>query len=110
VVPVVWRHAAPATVGVPDGRTLERVVCGALARVYPARAADVGAWLHADPEPPGTTTKATPTAWLAKWYAKALGAEFFTEVWRDEAVAIALIELLGEMGAWDPLLALVSEG
>lgn len=88
--------------GVPDTQTLERVVCLAFAKTYPARARHVELWLGSRPEPPSPTessAKEYPFSYLAGWHSKATSYEsFIRQIWEVEQVKQQLIEILEGAG------------
>lgn len=90
--------------GVPQKQTLERVVCLAMARAYPAAAASVAGWLSSRPEPPPLSEhlhKAHVASYMAGWYAGRDYQGVFTAVWQDARIAAELKMILQDTGAWD---------
>ena len=73
--------------GIPAQQCLERVVCTALARIYPNRAAAVAAWLDGRPEPLGALAKAHAWSFMAGWSADAGCDGFYRRLWADGGVA-----------------------
>ena len=97
---ILWHVSAPRSPGVPHKQTLERLVCAALASVYPARAAAVESWLTSRPDGPMAGPKEHAWSHMAGWYAKHHCEDFFREVWRDPSVADELEGRLRQSGAW----------
>lgn len=108
---VLWGANARAVAGVPEPlggvpqkQTLERMVCLAMARAYPAAAASVATWLDSRPVPPPLSEhlhKAHVASYMAGWYANRDYKGFFTAVWKDARVAAELETMLRDAGAWD---------
>lgn len=86
--------------GVPEQQTLERLVCLALARVYPGRAAALAEWLRTRPDPDGKDHKAHAWSFYAGWYTRHGTGFFYESVWKDAGVARELESMLRASGAW----------
>lgn len=94
----LWACEAESRHGVPDAHTLERIVCAAVAEVYPERAVAVQEWLDGRPAPPRSTAKAHSWSFMAGWYADLGCAAFLSSLWIDSSVAAALDALLATSG------------
>ncbi len=99
VHPVIWWTPDGPTQGVPSKQCLERLVCAALAQVYPGRAAEVEVWLSSRTDPPTATPKDHSWSYMAGWYAEHGCADFWQAVWRDDDVRAALLRRLTHIGA-----------
>ena len=97
---VPWFTDAPPDLeGVPAQQALERLVCAAMARVYPDRARALAEWIRSRPEPAGKEHKAHAWSFYAGWYTQHGTGFFFEALWKDDAVARELSRLLQEGGA-----------
>lgn len=98
--------AAPR-VGVPAQQCLERVVCAALATAHSSWAEHVASWLERRPDKPSSGEhKAHSWSYMAGWFAERGTDDFLQSLWRDEAIASALLSALAPTGALDALHAL----
>jgi len=98
---VPWFLDLPAPLdGVPQQQTLERMVCAALARVYPARAAALAEWIRGRPEPAGKEHKAHAWSFYAGWYTRHGTGFFYESIWKDASVAAELESMLRASGVW----------
>jgi len=95
-----WWASDPPDVQLPHQQTLERLVCAALAGVYPERARAVAAWLAGRPDPPKPDAKDHAWSYLAGWYADHGCEAFFKCLWDDPGVVSELRRRLEETGAW----------
>lgn len=99
----VWHCEDPATDGVPDAQTLERVVCAAIVAAYPLRGPSVQTWVAGRPDCPVPKDEVghKTLAWshMAGWYSRHGCGDFYRAVWRDERVATALEDRLTANGA-----------
>jgi hypothetical protein len=107
---VRWEAPEPASPGLPDQQSLERLVCSALAAVHPTRANAVQSWLSGRPDPPQPSSpKEHAWSYLAGWYAEH-GCEFFyTNLWKEDAVAAALKDRLQQANAWQIVEAIAAQ-
>ena len=97
---VVWRTASDAVgEGVPQQHTLERVVCSAVSRTAPDRAASVAAYLAATPLGRGGP-KEHAWSYMAKWHGENGCEDFYRQVWRDASISKALKDELERTGTW----------
>lgn len=95
-----WRSPDPVVPGVPAKQTLEQLVCSALARAYPQRAAAVEEWLASRPDPEATSPKHHSWSYMAGWFAEAGCDAFYRLVWQDDTVRPHLERQLKTIGAW----------
>ncbi len=103
----------PGTPGVPAKQTLERVVCAALAEVFPARAKAVQEWLDSRPAPPAASPKAHAWSYMAGWHPEKGCEAFLQLVWDPDVVpgvAEAIETRLRASGAWPVIEQLVATG
>lgn len=108
---VPWfTDAAPDLVGVPAQQALERLVCAAMARLYPDRARALAEWIRSRPEPSGKEHKAHAWSLYAGWYTHHGTRYFFEALWKDEAVAQELSRLLQQGGVWDVVRGVLGKG
>jgi hypothetical protein len=107
---VVWQCLdSQATVGVPAKQTLERLVCAALAEVYPRRAQAVQSWLDNRPKPPADSPKAFSWSHMAGWYPEEGGEAFLKLLWDEHVnpgLPAALQRRLEAGGAWNLIAGL----
>ena len=100
---VPWDSPGETRPGVPEKRTLERLVCDALAAARPEWAASVEAWLASrgvDPAAEPHRHKSAALSYYAGWYPKGGSFAFYEQVWGDPPVAAELERLLTQSGAW----------
>jgi hypothetical protein len=100
VILVRWEAPDPPTPGLPDQQALERLVSAALLAAYPRRGKAVQDWLDARPDPPPTDPKEHAWSYMAGWYAEHGCDDFYTHLWRDQAVVQQLESRLRSSGAW----------
>ncbi|MGE0431238.1 MAG: hypothetical protein AB7K09_13035 [Planctomycetota bacterium] len=105
-----WQSdCAPATRGVPEQQTLERVVCSALAVVWPDRADAVQTWL--DSRPGGVdSVKAASWSFMAGWFPDHGSEAFLKNIWGVPAVANELERQLALLPAWGLIDGIFAEG
>lgn len=98
---IVWRAPDPPSALLPPRQTLERLVCAALADIYPARLKAVTAWLASRPDPPAGERmhKTHAASHMAGWWSDRGYEGVFDVVWEDERVRGALVKRLEEVGA-----------
>ncbi len=102
IVFLPWWTPDPPAAEIPHQQTLERLICAALAEVYPERAKAVATWLAGRPDPPKLNSKDHAWSYLAGWYA-ALGCEaFFKCLWDDP-----LVEGWQGQGFWELIGAMM---
>ena len=104
---VAWRTDDPPNDLLPTKQCLERLVCGALAEVYPDRATAVARWLKDRPDPPDSDPKEFAWSHMAGWYAKHGCEDFLRHLWREPAVADALRTRLTQCKADTAMKALL---
>jgi hypothetical protein len=97
---VRWETNDKPAPGLPDQQTLERLVSAALVAAYPARAQPVQDWLVSRPAPPPADPKDHAWSYMAGWYAEHGCQDFYSNLWRDAAVASQLESRLRLSGAW----------
>ena len=90
---------AASTPGVPDKQTLERIVCSALASVWPDRATAVQAWLDSRPNPVASP-KAASWSFMAGWFPDHGSEAFLKLVWATPEVANELERQLALLVGW----------
>lgn len=95
-----WETNESPAPGLPDQQTLERLVCAALAAVYPPRAKAVQDWLDARANPPPPDPKEHAWSYMAGWYAGHGCEDFYTNLWRDAKLISELESRLRWSGAW----------
>lgn len=95
--------------GLPGFQTLERIICLAMVRSYPGRAAPVESWLASRPEAPPRYPKEHSWSYIAGWYATSGSYEgAITRFWRDPILSRALVEILRETALWDKFVEIAS--
>jgi hypothetical protein len=105
-----WEVGGGTTPGVPNRHTLERVICSALARAYPARPQVVENWLASRPgAPTGSNPKEHSWSYMAGWYAEHHCDDFFFNLWRDQPVVPELRAILEASEAWQLLESISNE-
>lgn len=105
---IIWSSHDPQTPELPTKQTLERLVCSAIRAAYPERAAAVSAWLRGRPSPPSATPKEHAWSHMAGWFATHNCDDFYQALWRDDAIAQALVERLTSSGAQQIATALTT--
>ena len=108
---LVWKTAtAESRAGVPTKQTLERVLCLAMADVYPQRAQPVEDWLASRPEPPEVASpKAHAFSYVAGWYAASSSYEgAIASAWRDKRIAESLMRILNAQDEWAAIKGFLS--
>ncbi len=105
---VDWSAPDPPVAALPAKQTLERLVCAAISEVLPDRARAVEQWFVHRPAPPPPEPKAFAWSHMAGWYATDGCDEFYQGVWRDPALAAALINRLDGTGALAAVEALMA--
>ncbi len=94
-----WSTDDPAgTLWLADQQDLARVICSALIRAYPARAADVANWLEREPLGEKPNGKSYAFAQLAKWYPGTTEAGLPNRVLGDPAIREHLRGILERNG------------
>lgn len=97
---VRWQTEDGELEGLPAKQTLERLVCAALAEVYPSRAPAVQNWLDSRPENPAMGPKEYVWSYMAGWYADGGCEYFYRRIWDNLRVVQALESRLIYGGAW----------
>lgn len=90
VTAVLWTIDEQPADGVPGQQCLERLVCAALAEVYPERARAVHAWLAGRPDADDHGPKPHVWSFMAGWHADQGCDGFFRALWGNERLAEAL--------------------
>jgi hypothetical protein len=103
-----WQAADPATDGIPNKQTLERLVCAAIAAAYSNRSTAVAQWLVARPDAPLASVKEFAWSYMAGWAAEQGCDTFYSKLWQDAAIAHELEQRLRATGAWRIAEALIS--
>ena len=111
---VPWTSDVPRRDGVPEKRTLERIVCEAITAVYPERGEAVEAWLRSrpgvDPADEPHRHKSSALSYYAGWSPSGGSFAFYEALWRDRPVAVELQRLLIATGVWAAVGRLLGEG
>lgn len=97
---VRWQTDDAQAPGIPPKQTLERLICAALAAVYPERATAVQNWLDSRPKPLSVTGKAFAWSHMAGWYADNGCEDFCRRIWDEPPIAAELKSRLQHSGAW----------
>lgn len=97
---VRWQVDDRSKEGLPAKQTLERLVCAALAEVYPSRAPAVQNWLDSRSEAPAMGPKEYAWSYMAGWYADGGCEYFYRRIWDEPRVVQALESRLTHCGAW----------
>ena len=95
-----WEAGDAAAPGLPDQETLERLVCAAMAAVYPARATAVQDWLNARPLPPPVNPKDHAWSYMAGWHSESSCEFFYQNLWNEAGIVRELESRLRASGAW----------
>lgn len=108
---ISWACDDPLSSPIPPAQCLERLVVAALNAAYPARGAQVDAWLRvreSPPADPAAVNKAYSWSHMAGWYADRGCDGFLKTLWSEPAVAAALTERLKQSGSWDVIEKIVT--
>ena len=100
---VPWSSGGETRPGVPEKRTLERLVCDALAAARPGWAAAVAGWLDSRGVGPAAEPhrhKSAALSYYAGWYPGGGSFAFYERLWEDPPVAAELERLLTAAGVW----------
>ena len=98
---VPWDSPGPTRPGVPEKRTLERLVCDALAAARPERAVAVETWLNSrgiNPASESHRHKSAALSYYAGWYPGQGSFAFYEHLWGDPPVAAELEKVLKKSG------------
>lgn len=99
VLQFTWRCDDADAPHLPAKQTLERLVCAAIGAVHPTRLKSLRRWLGERPEPTGADHKATAGGLWAGWSADDGWGDFYKAIWRDAAIARALLGRLAPLDA-----------
>ncbi|MBN2494859.1 MAG: hypothetical protein JXR96_09745 [Deltaproteobacteria bacterium] len=103
---VTWKTDDADAPGIPRYQALERVVCAALAAVYPEEARSVAEFLeNAGHDRPSPNLKSHAWSYMAHKWPEDGCERFFEHVWEDDRVAAELTRRLEEAVRVAELLA-----
>jgi hypothetical protein len=97
---ILWTANDPPTDGVPTHETLERLITAAICAAHAGRGVAIRDWLASRPLPPPPDVKEFSWSHMAGWYAVMGGEAFYSNLWRDAAIAAQLERRLRASGAW----------